>query len=577
VADLLVLIAENQLNLGYPDKAENLLSEARRLMPDLELETEFIKARVLLRTGRLQEGISLLLAREANNPTLPLSRPQRFHRESTLLLSLYYSFLGEFEQAEKYARQGIEIGRQLRSKFVQSVGFMRLGHALLLQDQHPFNADGFNLAMQYFEDSIEQVDVVRIHVEPLWGMCRGLGYEGQYRQAEERALESLSIAEKAGDEWISLLIRLSLGAGALFVDNFEAAQRFLTTAEASAIRVKDTFALCAARMWLALKAWKQGYQNTAFSYFEKCLALVREHGYDFILTKETMLGLKDRESIYPLILAAYKNGIETEYLAGLLKLDENPSDQYHPGYTLWIQTLGDFRAWRGDQIIETQDWKREKARHFFQIMVAHRGKWVHKDQITEWLWPESPGDKSTSYLHVLYNAANQVLEPNRPRGEEPFFIERGQDNYRLRPQARIIVDADMFVEQISQNTPSRLENALNLYQGCYFADTPVREWVTVEEQYYHQQFILAADRLISQYIQSSEYLKALDVTYQILNVDLYWEAAYRAQMKIFNKLGQYSMVHEVYHRCSEVLAAQLNAPISHETEELYQQLIATEN
>ena len=573
VADLLVMIAENQLNLGYPENAEKLLSQASALMPDLELETDFIKARVLLRTGRLEEGLRLLLDREANNPALPLSRPQRFHRESTLLLSLYYSILGDAEQAEKYARQGIEIGKLLRSKFVQSVGFMRLGHALLLRDQHPLQKGGVQDAMQYFKDSIEKVDVVRIHVEPLWGMCRALGYDRQYAQAESIALEALAIAEKAGDEWISILIRLSLGASAIFVEDYEAAQRYLTTAETSSIRVRDNFTLCTARMWLALKAWKQGYQNTAFSYFEKCLRLIKLHGYEFVLTKETLLGLKDREIIYPLALAAFQNGIESEYLSQILSRRGIAISQHHPGYTLWVQTLGNFRVWRGDQLIETRDWRREKARHLFQILVAQRGKWVHKDHITEWLWPESSGEKSASYFKVVYNAVNQILEPDRPKGEEPFFIERRQDSYRLRPGARILIDADLFVEQVAKSSPSGLETALSLYQGRYFADCLVNERLAIEEQYYHQQFILVADQLLSHFLGTKNYSKALDITYQILKEDPYWEAAYRAQMVIFLKLGQSSMVHEVFTTCKEVLVGQLNTPISRETEELYQQII----
>lgn len=47
----LVLIAENQLNLGYPDNAEKLLWQASELMPDLELETDFIQARVFYVQG----------------------------------------------------------------------------------------------------------------------------------------------------------------------------------------------------------------------------------------------------------------------------------------------------------------------------------------------------------------------------------------------------------------------------------------------------------------------------------------------------------------------------------------------
>ena len=574
VADLLVLIAENQLNLGDPDNAEKLLSQARQLMPDLEMETDFIQARVFLRTGRFKKGIDLLLEREANNPSMPLARPQRFHRESTLLLALFYAFIGDQKNAEKFARQGINLGVLMGSKFVQAVGFMRLGHAFLLRDQNPFSKVGIENAKEYFRESIEKIDVVRIHVEPLWGLCRALGYDGRFNEAEELALESLAIAKKAGDEWISILIQLSLGAGAVLDRNYEAAQQFLTSAETSAIRVKDPFTLCAARMWLALKAWYQGYQNTAFSYLEKCISLIKEFDYGFLLTKGSLLGLKDIEIIYPLIIAASQSQIEPEFIEGLLRIRGIHQSRYHPGYTLWVKTLGGFKVWRGDQQIEKQDWKREKARQFFQLLLNQRGKWLHKEKISEMLWPGAPLEKTNNYIKVVYNTINQALEPDRPRNEAAFFVERTQELYRLNPNARIIVDVDIFMDFVNEGSIIALENALKLYQGQYFADNDIREWLMVEDQYYSQQFLLAADKLMNHLIEVGDFEQALDITYQILNEDTSSEAAYRAQMLIFHNMGRDSMVHEVFHRCVNVVKDLLNSSVSLETERLYSQLIS---
>ena len=573
VADLLVLIAENQLNLGNPDNAERLLMQARNLLPDLEMETDFIQARVFMRTGRLKKGIKLLLDREVNHPSLPLARPQRFHRESTLLLSLFYALIGDEKNAEKFARQGINLGNMLGSTFVQAVGYMRLGHALLLRLPIPYANEGIEQAKDYYQASIEKIDVVRIHVEPLWGKSRALGYEGYYKEAQDTALESLTIAKKAGDEWISVLIQVTIGASAVLAANYEAAQQFLTSAETSSIRVKDPFTLCAARLWLALKAWKQGYQNTAFRYFEKCVDLVKEYDYPFILTKRSFLGLKDPEMIYPLLIAAYQHGIEPEFVEGLLRSRGIYQVHYHPGYTLWIQTLGGFWVWRGDQKIETQDWKREKARQFFQLLVNNRNKWLHKEKICEMLWPGVTADKTANYFKVVYNTVNQVLEPDRPRNEAAFFVERKQDLYRLNPQANFIVDTDVFTKSVTEGSIESLINALNIYHGRYFADNEVQEWLMIEEQYYHQQFLMAADKLVNLLVSDGDFEQALDITYQILNEDPLWESAYRAQMLIFHKLGRFSLIHEVFNRCENVIQEQLNNPVAPETEKLYDELI----
>ncbi len=164
------------------------------------------------------------------------------------LLSLFYTIKGEIEESEKYARIGIEIGNLLQSTFVLSVGLMRLGHSILLQAQHPFTDTGFKAAMQLYQESIEKVNIVRIHAEPLWGMCRALGYTNQLEEARHLASESLEIVENAGDLWMGVLIKLSIGAGAVLAQDFETAQDFLVEAEATAIRVKDPLVVSFVRL-----------------------------------------------------------------------------------------------------------------------------------------------------------------------------------------------------------------------------------------------------------------------------------------------------------------------------------------
>jgi len=573
VADLLVMTAENQLNLGYPQSAEILLAKASKLNPELDKETDYIQARVLLRTGRLQEGIDLLLKLQDPDLSIALARPQRFHRESALLLSLFYAIKGEKDLAEEYARKGIEIGKLLQSTFVQSVAYMRLGHALMLQSQHPFYSDGFDRAMEYFQESIEKVDVTRIHVEPLWGICRALGYSGNIEKAVQVAEESLQIAKNAGDEWITILIQLSIGASAVLTGDFTIAQQYLTTSEVSSIKVGDHFVLCVSRMWLAIKAWKQGYQNTAFGYLEKLISMIREHQFEFLLTQETLMGLKDPEIIYPLLCAAHKNKIAEKFICSLLeKRGIHENNNYHPGYTLWVQTFDEFKIWRGDQLISQEDWKREKAKQLFQLLVAYRDKWLHRDQINSILWADMPVEKATNYLKVVVNAMNQVLEPDRPRGLSAFFVERRQGKYRLNPKARIIVDADKFTKLIEMGTATALENAIKLYQGRYFEDSYIQEWLMIENQYYHEQFLMAAEKITSQYLDESENEKALDLTYKILTQDDLWEPAYRSQMRIFHRMGQLSMVRKVFFRCKGVLQNQLDTEVSPATIKLYKTL-----
>ncbi|MFN2303075.1 MAG: BTAD domain-containing putative transcriptional regulator, partial [Anaerolineales bacterium] len=523
----------------------------------------------------LDEGINLLSEKENLYQSIPPSRPQRFHREGSLLLSLLFAIKGELETCEKYARLGIAIGKLLQSTFVQSVGFMRLGHAMLLKTSHPFYDDEFHQAIQYYQESIEKVDVTRIHAEPLWGMCRAEGYRNHFKEAENLALEALEIVKKAGDEWMGALIQLTIGASASLSKNYGAAQQYLTTAEISAQKVKDPFILCCTRMWLALTAWNQGFENTAFGYLEKFLQAIALHGFDFLITNETLMGLKDCESIYPLLLCAKESNVEMDIVQKFLEKRGLHQQTYHPGYTLWVRTFGGFRVWRGDQLVHLQDWKREKARHLLQLLVAHRDKWLHRDQITNLLWADTPSEKATNYLKVVFNCLNQVLEPDRPRGEEPFFVERDQERYRLNPIANIIVDADLFTKYIKEGSINALQNAMKVYQGRYFLGNFVREWLTIDEQYYHQKFLFAAESLIAALIDKKEYEDALEITYKILSEDQFWEPAYRLQMTIFSEMGRKSMVKEVFVQCQLLLEDKMGSQISQPTSDLYDTLMQT--
>jgi len=209
----------------------------------------------------------------------------------------------------------------------------------------------------------------------------------------------------------------------------------------------------------------------------------------------------------------------------------------------------------------------------FQLLVANRDHWLHRDQIVNMLWSDQSIENPDNYLKVILNTLNQVLEPDRPKGESSFFVERQQDRYRLNPKARIVIDADLFTKEVAEGTKFSLTRAINLYQGRFFAGNFIQEWLTVDEQYYHQQFILAAEKLTEIHIKEKEYQQALEITYKMLNEDILYEPTYRLQMTIFSEMGNISLVKETYKRCQTVFQEQLGSQISENTIKHYEKLI----
>src|SRR5512146_2852024 len=81
----------------------------------------------------------------------------------------------------------------------------------------------------------------------------------------------------------------------------------------------------------------------------------------------------------------------------------------HP--ELRIQLLGEFVVWVGGERIPTEQWKSRRARNLVKLLALAPGHRLHRDQISEILWPGSDPSAATNNFHQSLYAARRVLEP----------------------------------------------------------------------------------------------------------------------------------------------------------------------
>ena len=388
---LFELLSENKLNAGRVDEAERLRQRAE----DLRMEgpsNDQLWFRVLLRTGQFNEARSGLEEHAEAEKAKPVQMP-RAHRETLLLLSLIYSIQGEPELAYQAAFEGTRRGEALDSPFVSAVGYMRQGHALMLLGDFKERAEYFGNARQQFEKSIEisrMLSVPRLRVKSGWGLCRSYGYAGDLANALARAQESIEIAVQAGDEWIASLIRLTMGASLIMAERYETAEGWLSRAVTGFQECSDPFGRSASRLWLAYGYVKQGHFDRVTLLLPEVLATCHANGYDFLFTRPCMVGALDERIFVPLLIYAAQKGWEVNYVSqlrseglGLAGVD------LHPGYQLEVQSLGGFQVWRGEEAILPNEWRREKSKQLFQLLLTYRHAPLDRDQICEYLWPEA--------------------------------------------------------------------------------------------------------------------------------------------------------------------------------------------
>lgn len=571
-ARVLELLAENKLNMGQPAEAEALQQQARQLRA-ASPAADLLSARVKLRTGQLATARALLQAwrdQERLATARGATPAPRGHREAVLVLALIAAFEGEADQALSFATEGVQVGAERHSQFITSVAYARLGHAWLLKSATE-GPSARHCALEYYRKALAEgqaLGVDRLRVEPLWGLTRLYGLAGDIAAAESAATDGQDFCRWAGDLWLGAMIQLQRGVSHLLAGQYGRAQELLQAARADLRACSDRFGQAVAAVWLALCYHEQRQEAAAITAISEALELSAAHGYDYLFTRPTFLGLPDPRRALPILLAARARNLHRDYIERLFITLGLPGLEAHPGYQLRVQTLGAFRVWRGDHELEAREWQRDKARQLFQALIAHRGRWLQRDELAEMLWPQLSPDAAIRDFKVALSALYRALEPSRVETISSF-IARDGSAYRLRSNADIWLDCAEFqagcvtglrlIDQGQIEAGMRqLQAALQLYQGDFLPDALYESWAAAERDRLRNTFLRSADRLAQLYAEQQRDEELIALSEQILACDNCWERAYRFLMLAYARQGNRAAALRVFQRCVDNLARELD-------------------
>lgn len=598
-ARLLKLLAENETNRGQLAVAEKLERVAQKLLRD---GASGLDVRIYLRTGRLETALRLLERRlQEENALSDGQKPHRIpqsHRETYMLLSLIYSFMGRAEEAVYAAKKGIEVGRALGSPFVEVVGYMRLGHALQIAGSDRDRAR----SPAHYRQAIalaDKIGVERGKAEPLMGLCLYHGLEGESAVAEKHGREALAILERSGDEWLAGMVRLALGIAAVTAGEVEKARDCLDAAARAFVTSGDSYLLAATNLWASILALRTGSGDEFRERSTSLLQAAQANGYDYLFSRMTLFGPRDRGLLAPVLLEARRLGIRSEYASWLMGEMGIPRVDFHPGYSLRVQMLGPFRVWRGQEEISSKEWQRGKAKQLFQVLLLYRREFLQKERILEMLWPELDPDTATRDFKVALNALNDALEPGRSARGAPFYILRHESSYGINLAAGIWLDVDEFESlvaravQLEEKAPGRsgttgdagatdaeeqaiglYRDALELYRGDFLQDSLYEDWASEERERLQVTYLRAAESLAGMLARRGEYDDAIQLCYRILNKDSCWEEAYRLLMYCYHRQGNRVMALRTYEKCVERLHKEMDVSPMPKTVRLHAQIAA---
>lgn len=576
IARLYQLLAENLINFGHAAKAEKWLQRAKTL--NLLLFDGNLEARLYLRTGKFEKAKKSLRSVWEKQQNGTTSLPQS-HRETELLLSLIAAFIGNGEEAKALAQQGIQHGLNMKAPFVEACAWIRMGHAVQLMDRYDLE-----LAVNCYETALEMMDNLRIErgkAEALMGLTFLYGSRGEYQRAIKAGELALQETESVKDVWLSAYITLSMGIASFYNGHSSEAVQQLKRVEVMFQKCQDLYGQMLSHFWLASLHFHLGDEQSFIQSFSAFLKEIQHGEYEFFLYKRTIFGPRDMQVFAPLLIEAQKAHLAPNYILNILQEMNLFQMDSHPGYTLRVQALGNFRVWIGEKEVEERGWQRGKAKELLQLFITNKRQLLSKGEIFQVLWPGQDEKNAARDFKVALNALNHVLEPQRKARANSFFIIREGSAYGLNPHAGLEVDTIYFEQWLTAGLEEKemekaivyLKKGLQYYNGDFLPDRRYDDWCINERERLLAYFLRGAEKLAQTYVRKEDYDAAIDWCQKIVNKDRTWEEAYRLLMYCYYRKNNRPQAIKWFRKCCETLEQELGVTPLEPTVHMYEMIL----
>jgi DNA-binding SARP family transcriptional activator len=232
-----------------------------------------------------------------------------------------------------------------------------------------------------------------------------------------------------------------------------------------------------------------------------------------------------------------------------------------PNYRLRVEVLGPLRILRDDVVDNHPDLARPRVRQLLSYLIIHRH--ARREKVAEDLWPDA-ADAGQS-LRVTLTYLQRALQPERARGDAPYFVTTEGAWLTLTGRERLEVDAwqldqmlDHAVEAERAGEPGEAltayRNALNLWGGEPLADVPYDDWAGPLRTRLEARYCAGAVRAGELLLATGAVTDAIAAGEQAIAADPTTETAYAVVIRGYLRIGDTDGAQRTLDRCADALA-----------------------
>ncbi len=316
-------------------------------------------------------------------------------------------------------------------------------------------------------------------------------------------------------------------------------------------------------------------ETAALSHLRSALVLQRQIGFLNIPGWRSKI-------MKPLLLKALENDIEPAFVQLLIRKHNLAADAPTQASKMWpwpvkIYTLGHFSLLINDQPLQFSGKAQQKPLELMKVLISLGGREVGKNRLTDYLWPDTEGDKAyralDTTLHRLrklvgYEQVILVQDRKLSLNSQLCWLDSWALEKLLEESEALVRHATHDVEQ----TAKLKQQLFSLYKGDFLSHDDEPDCIITFRNRLHDRFLQRLSLLGSYFEKQEDWHQAVALYQHILEIDDRQEHIYQQLLLCYRNMGRITKAIEIYGRCRKALATYYGISPSLEMETLFRSL-----
>jgi predicted ATPase/DNA-binding SARP family transcriptional activator len=244
---------------------------------------------------------------------------------------------------------------------------------------------------------------------------------------------------------------------------------------------------------------------------------------------------------------------------------------------LTLRLLGGFDVSVAERRVAEQAWRLRRAKTLLKLLALAPEHRIHRDQVTEALWPEE--QPAASALHqVLYTARRALQSTGDERAAACLTLH---DDVITLACEELWIDVVEFERAAAQARAERtldgLSSALELYTGELLPEDLYEEWTAARREALRETHLSLLVELAELLAEQGDDAGAVAALQRAVVAEPLHERAHRALMRRFAADGRRQQALAQYEQLRAALRQRLEADPDPETRQLYREILASQH